>query len=790
MNDDEQLETRQIDRMMDADLLLVNESEGINHERSDGERQEQNHEENTDDDLEETDRDDRVERIVQGSEDDVQQQSQRRDQAGDDGEEEEHNVCSAETDSPWDGESGEHQPRFRSVDDGETQSDPDNHEERAPMRRSSPVAVEEAIPHQITASSKAGVRIRFRTIASIVDCLPSLEDPSARRLEAAAVAAEILESLEQRAERLLVYNTRIVTQTKKRVGSSRASSGQKARLRFDSLPDAIEEDDNTMYGQWKLKEATAAEAASGLLRALEESAIEKLTSQVEDVDWKEINWEHQSTPHARGHENDPIDDTHGSGNENRRSILRFGDDNQNVDAESEETNLQEEIHEDLSTMSDEKAAREFDLWLGRATTLRLSMEYGGEPEAPSVPKEHPERSDLRTLLRGEGLSMFQDLGKASGGKREGISAINSLDTSVKAAAARHLITPSLKQEKLWHMFGRDTEAGRLLHRLYASRAAALGSPGTLYPAPKIKDSNDDPNFRIINSKSRTFASSRKGHFRRVKISVPRVGRHPVPRRDGLPDVDGKASWDHGAVASGRLDNYGGGRRSLTKIAQGVEQQRKEILADAQAAAMRAAAYHQHGQSREQAKEALQEAFYLEECRTLPAAARLPALPREDRQHLQKGRTARQAREGLGGHPSAGKMVAGGGTAERGEEWGKPIDSKKGMTREQKHLFDKTLHEIQYREERLRKLRDALPDDVLTAAAAEDCASRQKGVSQARQALAAQMGRSQRAKRKIQENLREETKLVKEIAERVRDLQTLKRLSGAHVRQQTDGSSIV
>ncbi|KEP60378.1 UNVERIFIED_CONTAM: hypothetical protein HHA_291130 [Hammondia hammondi] len=790
---DEELETRQLDPLTARHLLLVNESERVNQERPRRAYQEENLADN-EEEPRERDCDDRDGHSVHPPEDEVQQQSHQPEQAEteEEAEEDQKDAASGVTDFLPKEDSGEYYPRSDGVDGDEMEANSGGHDWSNSVRRCSPGAAEEAKPPRTTASSKAGLHLRFRTIASIVDCLPSLQDPSARRYEAATVAAEILESLEQRAENLLVYNTRIVSQMKKRVESGRTSSGQKGRLRFDSLPDAIQEHEHTMYGQWKLKEETAAEAARGLLRALGKSALEKIASQ--DVYWAERNGQH-GTPYSQEHEEDPTQEEHSPCMENPSSRLCSGESNQTVDSELEGTNLQEEIHGDISAMSDEKAAKEFDLWLGRTTKIPKDcppMKREGEPEGSYVLEKAPGHSGSRMFLQKEGLSMNHDLVTLSGVKTADASfaAIDTLDISAKAAAARHLITPSLKQEKLWQLFGRDTEAGRLLHQLYASRAAALGAFSIVYPVPKMnKDSKGNPNFLIRNSKSLSITSSRRGHPRRVKVSVPRVGRHPVPQTNG--DLHGHANWGCGSLAaSGRPGDYVGGKRSLAKISKGVEQQRKEILAEAQAAAERAAAYSRHGQIRERAKEALQDAFYFEECRTLPAAARLPALPRQARQHLlQTSRTGGQEKTGLTGTPFTGKVATGGSTAAgRAREWGKQqTDPEKAMTREQKLLFDQTLHEIRYREERLRKLRDELPDDVLTAAACPESrgvAARQKGAFQAVQVRAIHMGRCERVKRKVQENLREETKLMKEIAERVRDLQTLSRLSGDQQHQKT------
>ncbi|EPR59839.1 hypothetical protein TGGT1_291130 [Toxoplasma gondii GT1] len=769
----EELETRQLDPLTDYQEATPADNEEQPRER---------------------DCDDREEHSVHPSDDEVQQQSHQPEQveSEEEAEEDQKDAASGVTGFLLKQDSGEYYARSNDVDGDETETNSGCHGWSNSVRRCSPGAAKEATPSRTAPSSKAGLYLRFRTIASIVDCLPSLQDPSARRYEATTVAAEILESLEQRAENLLVYNTRIVSQMKKRVESGRTSSGQKGRLRFDSLPDAIEEDEHTMYGQWKLREETAAEAASGLLRALGESALEKIASQ--DVYRTEGNGQHR-TPYAPEYGEDPTQEEHSPCMENPSSRLCSGESNQTVDSELEETNLQEEMHEDISAMSDEKAAKEFDLWLGRTTKIPKDcppMKREGEPEVSSVLEKALGHSVSRMFPQKEDLSMNHDLGTSWGGKTADVTsaAIDTLDTSAKAAAARQLVTPSLKQEKLWQLFGRDTEAGRLLHQLYASRAAALGAFGIVYPVPKMnKDSKSNPNFLIRDSKSPSIISSRRGHPRRVKVSVPRVGRHPVPQTDG--DLHGHAGCGCCSVAdSGRPSDYVGGKRSLAKISKGMEQQRKEILAEAQAAAERAATYSRHGQIRERAKEALQEAFYFEECRTLPAAARLPALPRQARQHLlQTSRAGGQEKKGLAGTPFTAKVATGGSTAaRRAREWGKQqTDPEEAMNREQKLLFDQTLHEIRYREERLRKLRDELPDDVLTAAACPESrgvAARQKGAFQAVQVRAIQMGRYERVKRKVQENLREESKLVKEIAERVRDLQTLSRLSGEQLHQKT------
>ncbi|PFH31999.1 hypothetical protein BESB_019400 [Besnoitia besnoiti] len=659
------------------------------------------------------------------------------------------------------------------------------------------------------ASSKSGLRLRFRTIASIVDCLPRLQDPAARRREAAAVAGEILDSLEHRAETLLCcYNTRSVAQMNKHARSGRAGSESAAWPRFEPSPEPIEEGASTMYGQWKLKEEAAAGVATEALRAVAQLAIDqiatsRISAQARGEDTKTMSprlWKAQtdSEDPVRGPESTSAKGASSGWLPSEERMLGDRTDSRmTVDGDSAAATetRREEPRGDVTCKPDDKAAEEFDLWVGRDAKLCPQGMPGVGPRALLAPVEEARGGGTGTFLRDTGFTVPRHQGGQNPTQNRQDSSCtfaNKADISAKAAAARAALTPALKHEKLWQIFGRNTDAGRLLHQLYASKIAAVGAADIVYPVPKsIKDLRGSPSFRIINPPTRKPGAGPGGVSSRARIAVPRVGRHPVTRTGISEGPDGGGCGS--SAVSGRAVR---GKRSLAKIAEGAERQRREILAEATAAAVRAAtSCSGHSRTREHAKEVLQEAFYVGECMILPPEARLPAVTKTARAKVFETVVGTgQATEGHTGSEgrTAAKSTFSGKASER--DGRHQTDPETGMTLEQRTLYAQTIREIQHRQERLQKLRESLPDEVLAAAAFHGTEGgtslgkfTQNSHAKAGEALVAQLARSRRAKRKVQENLYQETKLEREIAERVRDLQTLTRLCEDQLRQR-DGST--
>lgn len=308
-----------------------------------------------------------------------------------------------------------------------------------------------------------------------------------------------------------------------------------------------------------------------------------------------------------------------------------------------------------------------------------------------------------------------------------------------------------------------------------------------------QDLRGNPNFQILKPIPSGLAAAnaaRRAHAPRPKVAVPRVGRRPAPRAYQTKTTGQSKDLFLGSDTS--VAGPASGRKSLARIAVEAEQQRKEILAEARAAAAHAAAAQKSGRTRERAKQNLQTSFALGECLALPPAARLPELPKAIQVELLNGIT--QETEEPSSVPGTGRRS---GSCPKDVRFlvrkGGQIDPQTGLTAEQRKLYLQTVQEINCRRERLDKLREMMPDDVLAAAVGPtDSPSSLSGPGRSEassgvgkeHSLVLQMARCRRARRKVQENLQQETRLQREIEERLKDLRTLKSISKAQLSQET------
>lgn len=310
--------------------------------------------------------------------------------------------------------------------------------------------------------------------------------------------------------------------------------------------------------------------------------------------------------------------------------------------------------------------------------------------------------------------------------------------------------------------------------------------------PVPQDLRGNPNFQILKPTPSSFAAAnaaRRAHAPRPKVAVPRVGRRPVPcGYQGKTTGQPKDLLFGGGAPGSAIPPAG--RKSLARIAVEAEQQRKEILAEARAAAAHAAAANKLGRTRERAKQSLQDSFSLGECRALPPAARLPGLPKAMQIELLNSNSDETEGTAV---PGAGRRSGSCPKDVRflGKKGGR-IDPQTGLTAEQRKLYLRTVEEINSRRERLEKLREMMPDEVLAAAvgAADSLGSiNGRGRSEIpsgvgkEHSLVLQIARSRHARRKVQENLQQETRLQREIDDRLKDLKTLASISEAQLLQQ-------
>lgn len=386
------------------------------------------------------------------------------------------------------------------VSDGDSEPIAFNHPEQwdgSVDSRKSSLGSPENNPEENSLFDAAFNRPRFRTIASVLGGALGALDDAHHTAVVTAAAEQILASIEERTEKMFALSNRIVQKLQERVGGgARVTSGSaKPRLRFGSVPTIVFEGAQSMYGQWQLREEEAAEAAARALREIALLAVNSLTGQrplVGDTAGTEreepgneitedcLNWEPLSdrlaeeeatAQEAEQDEECPTESACSRVPSGKDSPERepwrsqqIGEEDQTevpgpdeADERSEESRgrerqeMNEAEEEDVARMSDERAAKEFDLWLG--TDRHLASDRGASPLSTARDRSH--RSTGRQMdglvpipydSNRRGLEPEMALGAAAG-------------VAAKATAARELITASLKQEKLWRMFGRDTQAG-------------------------------------------------------------------------------------------------------------------------------------------------------------------------------------------------------------------------------------------------------------------------------------------------------------------------------------------
>lgn len=386
-------------------------------------------------------------------------------------------------------------------------------------------------------------RPRFRTIASVLARASGASNDGEHTAAATAAAEQILASIEERTEHMLLLSNRIVQKLHSRVRSgARVTSGDsKPRIRFGSVPTIVFEGEQSMYGQWQLKEEEAEDAAVQAVRHIAALALSSVTAErppQEDRGGSEGD-EESSEIRANSPDHEAVGDGSREGGASRPEAdedeeclaesagrgsrvmsaadstgreswcwngTETRDPTEQPDAsepgersgeskcrgERPEKNASQE--EDLASMSDERAAKEFDLWFG--ADRRLAADRGASPLSTARDRTHRSTGPLMegtvpipydTARRG--FEPEKSLGAEAG-------------VAAKAAAARELITLSLKQEKLWRMFGRDTHAGMqqlsLVYRRQCWPAIPLRareSPFTREP-PKVYSSLRN---RVANS---------------------------------------------------------------------------------------------------------------------------------------------------------------------------------------------------------------------------------------------------------------------------------------------------
>ncbi|OEH77060.1 hypothetical protein cyc_01294 [Cyclospora cayetanensis] len=206
---------------------------------------------------------------------------------------------------------------------------------------------------------------------------------------------------------------------------------------------------------------------------------------------------------------------------------------------------------------------------------------------------------------------------------------NFLETTQKAAEQKQ----KKDYSRLWKIFGRQTDAGRLLFQLYGRGSQTRGAPcasrvaHALHSSTKTRVSPSVP-LLLVQPQGEAAAAEHpaKGtaSYRQRLVNIPTVGRRPSAVAAAKKKAERKGSCALAGAQGPSLP-----RRPLRKTLQ-------QIVADTQ---RNGGSYQpmllQRSDSwdREMQKDALARSFRMEACLTLPPKARLPSLTEGQRREL-------------------------------------------------------------------------------------------------------------------------------------------------------------